>query len=232
MLRVGVVGRGSMGLRLARNCNELEDAEVEAVYDIDEGSASRAASEFGARVCNSYQELIGSNVDAVIVATPNDFHAPISTAAAQAGKHVFCEKPMALTVADCRAIIEAAEKANVKLMVGHVLRLIPVFWKTKQIVDSGVLGNPFVISVTRLGGPDTLASGWRATVKHSGGYLYEINVHELDYMRHIMGDAEMVFASTGHFTQALVEFEDVAFVHIRYKKRRIRNPAQWWILQY
>ena len=73
------------------------------------------------------------------------------------------------------------------------------------------------MTVTRLGGPDALAKGWRATKKQSGGYLYEINVHELDFMRHVMGEAKSVFASTGHFTESPVEFEDVAFVQIRYE---------------
>ncbi|MDH7601351.1 MAG: Gfo/Idh/MocA family oxidoreductase [Armatimonadota bacterium] len=216
MVRVGLIGCGGMGMNLARHCHSLEDSKITAVHDRDEKALTRAAAEFGAQAYSSYKKLIASDVDAVIVATPNDSHAPITIAAANAGKHVFCEKPMALRVSDCRAMIDAAEKAGVKLMVGHVLRLIPVFWKTKQIIDSGILGKPFAIAVTRLGGPDSLAAGWRAAKKHAGGYLYEINVHELDYMRFVMGEPETVFASTGHFTASPVEFEDVAFVHIKY----------------
>jgi predicted dehydrogenase len=221
MLRVGLIGCGGMGMNLARHCHSLDDSRITAVYDIDEGAKQRAAQEFEARAYSSLRRLINSDIDAVIVATPNDSHAPITIAAARAGKHVFCEKPMALKVSHCRAMINAAQEAGVKLMVGHVLRLIPVFWKTKQIIDSGILGEPFAISVTRLGGPDSLAPGWRRTLKHSGGYLYEINVHELDYMRYVMGEADTVFASTGHFTDSPVEFEDVAFVQIRYKNSGI-----------
>ncbi len=216
MLKVGLIGCGGMGTNLARHCHSLPNSKITAVHDMKTEALERAAAEFDAQAYTSFRKLIGSDLDAMIVATPNDSHAPIAIAAANAGKHVFCEKPMALRVSDCRAMIEAAEKAGVKLMVGHVLRLIPVFWNTKHIIDSGILGKPFAITVTRLGGLDTLATGWRATIKHSGGYLYEINVHELDYMRFVMGEPETVFASMGHFTASPVEFEDVAFVQIRY----------------
>jgi len=204
-------------MNLARHCHSLDESTIAAVYDISPEASSKAAQEFGARKYRSHRGLLDGDVDAVIVATPNDSHARITIDAAKRGKHVFCEKPMALKLSDCRAMIEAAEKAGVKLMVGQVLRLLPVFWKTKQIVVTGELGAPFAMTVTRLGGPDALAKGWRTTKKHSGGYLYEINVHELDFMRHVMGEAKSVFASTGHFTDSPVEFEDVAFVQIRYE---------------
>ena len=216
MLKVGLIGCGGMGMNLARHCHLLDESKISAVFDIDPAASSRAAQEFGAKEYGSYRRLLDGDVDAVIVATPNDSHAKITIDAAQRGKHVFCEKPMALKLADCRAMIRAADEAGVKLMVGQVLRLFPVFWQTKQIVASGKLGEPFAMSVTRLGGPDALAKGWRATKKQSGGYLYEINVHEIDFMRHVMGEAKSVYASVGHFTDSPVEFEDVAFVQIRY----------------
>lgn len=216
-LRVGLVGCGGMGTALARHCNSLEDAVVTGVYDPDASAAARVAEEFGAKVYSSCSRLLRGAVDAVIVATPNDLHAPITIEAARRGKHVFCEKPMAMSVADCDAMIEAAEEAGIKLMVGQVLRLFPVFWKTREIAVSGEIGSPFLISVVRLGPIHGLARGWRATKKHSGGVLFEIHVHELDFMRWVMGEAESVYASTGHFTPAQIEFEDTAVVHIRYK---------------
>lgn len=216
-LKVGLIGCGGMGASLARQCNSLENADVTDVYDPDSAAAEKIAQELGAKVHTSHEQLLSGDVDAVIIAPPNDLHAPMTIEAAKRGKHVFCEKPMAMSVADCDAMIEAADAAGIKLMVGQVLRLIDVFWKTHQIAASGELGTPFAMSVVRLSGIDTLARGWRATIKQSGGILYEVHVHELDFMRHVMGEAKSVYASTGHFTPAKVEFEDVAVVHIRYE---------------
>lgn len=216
-LRVGLIGCGGMGMNLARHCHSLENAKIVAVTDAVAEAAKKAADEFGARRFPSYKSLIEFDVDGVIIATPNDSHARYTIAAARAGKHIFCEKPMAMRVADCKAMIDAADKADVKLMVGQVLRLIPAFWKTHQIVSSGKLGKPFGMAVTRLGGPDGLSRGWRASKKQAGGVLYEVHVHELDFMRFVMGEAESVYASMGHFTEAKTEYEDVAFVQIRYR---------------
>jgi len=206
-----------MGMHLARQCNALDNAKITAVYDPNTEAACKAAEEFGAVRMRSYLRLVDSSeVDGVIIASPNNLHARQTIDAARRGKHVFCEKPMALNVRDCKAMVEAADAAGVKLMVGQVLRLIPIFWKSRQIVASGELGKPFAMSVTRLGGPDSLSKGWRATKKQAGGVLYEVHVHELDFMRHIMGEAESVYANMGHFTEAAVEYEDVAFVQIKY----------------
>lgn len=217
VFRVGLIGCGGMGMHLARQCNALDNAKITAVYDPNTEAACKAAEEFGAIRMRSYLRLVeSSEVDGVIIASPNNLHARQKIDAARRGKHVFCEKPMALNLRDCKAMVEAADAAGVKLMVGQVLRLIPIFWKSRQIVASGELGKPFAMSVTRLGGPDSLSKGWRATKKQAGGVLYEVHVHELDFMRHIMGEAESVYANMGHFTEAAVEYEDVAFVQIKY----------------
>jgi len=214
-LRVGLAGCGEMGSNLARKCHSLDDASVVAVYDPVEESAVKLGGELGAKACSSYTDMLGE-VDAVIIAAPNDLHAPMTIEAAHSGKHIFCEKPMALSVADCDAMIDSAEKAGVKLMVGQVLRLLPAFWKTAGIISSGELGAPFGISVTRLASVDGIVKGWRKTRKHTGGIIYEVHVHELDFMRHVMGEAKSVYAGIGHFTPSQVEYEDVAFIQIHY----------------
>ncbi len=215
-LRVGLIGCGGMGMHVARQCHSLDDAKIVAISDPDNQAAKKAVEEFGAARFRSYRSLLESDIDAVMVGTPNDSHARITIEAARRGKHIYCEKPMALNVRDCKRMIEAADSAGVKLMVGQVLRLFPVYWKTHQVVASGEIGEPFGMAVTRLSGIDGLSKGWRVSTKQSGGILYEVHVHELDFMRHVMGEAASVYASVGHFTPAAVEYEDVAFVQIRY----------------
>lgn len=216
-LKVGLVGCGGMGSSVARRCNELDNADVVAVCDTNEENAKKAAEEFDAKAFTSYAKMLASDIDAVIIGTPNDLHASMAIAAAEKKKHIFTEKPMALTLADCKAMVAAAKKARVKLAVGQVLRLIPVYWKAARIIESGELGKPFAISVARIGKPDGLRADWRITRKHAGGILFEVNVHELDFMRHIMGEAASVYATMGHFTDSHVEYEDYAATHIRFK---------------
>jgi len=215
-LRVGLVGCGGMGMNVGRKCHSLDEAEITAVCDIDPEALAKAGDEFGAARFRTYHRLLASDIDAVMVATPNDSHAPITIKAAGLGKHVYCEKPMAMRVSDCKAMIAACDAAGVKLMVGQVLRLIKPFWRSRQIVTSGEIGDPFAMNVTRISAPGSLSKGWRATMKQCGGVLPEVHVHELDFMRHVLGEAKSVYASTCRFADFGGEYEDTAFVHIRY----------------
>ncbi|HID11748.1 MAG TPA: Gfo/Idh/MocA family oxidoreductase, partial [Candidatus Latescibacteria bacterium] len=142
----------------------------------------------------------------------------MALASARAGKHIFCEKPMALSVASCDRMIAAAEDAGVKLMVGQVLRYIPRFAKIKEIVDSGVLGGPFAISIVRMGrGWGAADVHWRRRRDMVGGVLFEVSVHELDFMCYIMGEVERVAAFTGRYIHRDIDYEDTAQVLLRFR---------------
>jgi len=215
-LAVGLIGCGSMGTGLAKRLHAREEAALAAVSDVSDEARAKAAEEFGAAPFDDYRALLDDkSLGAVIVATPNDTHKEIAIAAAQAGKHVFLEKPMALNVADCDAILAAAETAGIKLMVGQVLRLMPPFIKIREIIASGELGDPWAILVTRLGGGGF--GGWRAFRKVAGGILYEVHVHELDFMRSVCGDVAAVSAVMAHFANPQMEYEDAALVTLRFK---------------
>ena len=214
-LAVGLIGCGGMGTGLAKRLHGREEAAITAVSDIDATALAKAAQEFGAKPFKNYRALLKrDDVGAVIIATPNDSHKPIAVAAARAGKHVFLEKPMALSVKDCDAILAAAEAAKIKLMVGQVLRLLPPFIKIREIIASGELGEPCVIFVTRLGASGF--GGWRAHKEIAGGVLYEVNVHELDFMRSVCGDACAVSGVTGHYANPQMDYEDLALVNVRF----------------
>lgn len=217
-LRIGLAGCGGMGANLARRCNTLDNAAIVAVCDTNEEAAKTIGEELGAAaVFTDYAKMLESDIDGVIIATPNSLHARMTIQAASANKHIFCEKPMALSLADCKAMVAAAKRARVKLVVGQVLRLMGGYWKAAQIVRSGELGKPFAISVVRIGKPAGLKADWRVTKQFAGGILFEVSVHELDFMRHIMGEAESVYATMGHFTGSNVEYEDYAATHVRFR---------------
>lgn len=192
-LRMGLIGAGGMGMALARAAKARPDVQFVGAADPVAESAAKAAAELGGKPFAGYAELLAQDVDAVLVATPNPSHCEVVLAAAAAGKQIFCEKPMALNVADCDRMIAAAQKAGVKLMVGQVLRLIPGFARARALVHSGELGRPLAVAIER--SSYWSPSGWRTEQRNTGGVLYEVNVHELDFMRAILGDAKQVYAA-------------------------------------
>lgn len=202
---------GQARAALEKGAGPGEAGEAPAVPD-DE--AARAASDV--RLYSDLREMLSSDLDGVIIAAPNDLHVDMVVAALSRGKHVFCEKPMALSVVDCDRMIAEARSADVTLVVGQVLRLIPVFWQSHKIATSGVIGQPFSINITRVA-PWWFGPGWRSQKAHAGGVVFEVHVHELDFMRHVLGDAESVYATMGRFTGAGVDYEDTAFIQVRFK---------------
>jgi UDP-N-acetylglucosamine 3-dehydrogenase len=213
-LQIGLIGGGNMGKSLARGVAECEDALIAAVADPVEGVAEVAAEEIGegdVATFTSVSEMLAEDeIRAVIVAVPNYLHPEVTMRAAEAGKHVFCEKPMALKVADARAMIDACESAGVKLMIGQVLRYnSPFAWMLDQ-VRSGDLGEPFGMQVTRIGGGwgGKYLAPWRLEKETCGGPLFEINAHEIDFMRQVMGEAETVYAAMDNYVTPEVDYED------------------------
>ncbi len=209
-LGVGLIGCGVMGSSLAKSCNELEHAGVVAVSDVAEEVGRKLGDELGALWYADLREMLKrEDVQAVMVATPGFMHA-----AAAAGKHVFCEKPMAVTLEDCDAMIAACEKNNVKLMIGQVCRFHAIHSKVKQMVDEGVVGQPACMVVRRLGGGwgGVWAKTWRNERRFSGGTLMEVNAHEIDFMRWVCGDVQSVVARGGQFREKQTDYEDVMLV--------------------
>jgi predicted dehydrogenase len=124
---------------------------------------------------------------------------------------------MALRLEDCDAMLQAAQKANRLLMVGHVLRLFPLFWHAKCLIEEGRIGRVLALNVRRTGYDlGFFSRGWRAAEEQGGGLILEMNVHELDYMRFLGGEVRRVFAQGIHplpqtrfiqHWQALLTFE-------------------------
>ena len=218
-VRIGLIGAGGIGRHLAWQLRPLSEARLVGVYDVNAELSAQAAAELETEVFASLDALLQSPaVDAVIIATPPHTHHELGVQALQHGKHVFCEKPLALTVADCDAMLHAAQAAQRVLMAGQVLRLFPLFWQSKQWLQAGVIGAPVAIHLQRRGYEINLfREGWRADPRQSGGVLLEMNVHELDYLRWLLGEFRVVAAQgaqpypTPNFTQqwsALLQFEN------------------------
>ena len=177
----GVIGTGLWGEFHALVYSSHAGAELAAVCDVDEQRAREIAHKYGARRWYTrYADLLADPaVEAVTVATPDHLHREVGVAAARAGKHILMEKPLALTVADCGAVIDAAQEAGVKLMVDFHNRWSPPFNALKESIGAGEMGDPLLINA-RLNNtifvPTEMLrwAGQSATIWFTGSHLIDI----------------------------------------------------------
>jgi predicted dehydrogenase len=216
---VGIIGCGGMGASLAQGLGELATAQIVVLYDAVPSKAAELAAKTGGRACGSLEELLRERrVEAVVIASPQFAHAEHGVAAARAGKHVFCEKPMAVTVAECDSMIAACDAAGVKLMIGQVCRYHAVHGKVKELVASGEFGPPICMTVHRVGGPwgGAYAQEWRLSRQQCGGTLLEINSHEIDFLRWVCGDVVRVYAAGGLYLDRRLDYPDMTLVTLHF----------------
>jgi predicted dehydrogenase len=158
--------------------------------------ARKVADEYGVDYYLDYKELLKrEDLDAITIATPDQIHREIAVAAMAAGKHVLCEKPLALTVEDCKAMVAASKEYGKKLMVGQICRLAPSFVLAKELVDRGEIGEIFFMEseyahdYAKKVGPN-----WRFDPKSPRHPVTGGACHAMDLMRWIVGDPTEVFA--------------------------------------
>lgn len=182
MLRIGIVGLGYWGPNLVRCFSELENCKVTAVCDQNRDQLLRLTQRFpGVYPAEDFSALLDRDlVDAVVIATPTSTHFKLATAALQHDLHVFVEKPLAETSAECRQLVTLANERNRVLFVGHVfLHSAPVL-KLRELVQSGELGNINYISSRRLNlGP----------VRQDVGALYDLAPHDISMMLFLLGQS-------------------------------------------
>ena len=191
-VRVGVVGAGFMGTTHAAAWR-AEGARV-VLLARDVARATAAAAELGATAVATLDELL-ARVDIVDVCTPTDAHTEVVLAAAAAGCHVVCEKPLALDPAEGERMIAACEAAGVRLFVGHVLRYIAEYAAAKAVVARGDIGTPAVLRLRRCAfRPQKPAGHWLFDPARSGGMAFDLLIHDIDYARWIAGDVTRAYA--------------------------------------
>jgi len=206
---VCVIGAGRAGMIHARNFrSNVPHAALVAVADPNETAARQAAEEL--EIDSWYgdyaQALSDDRIQAVVVVTPTAYHKEIVVAAARAGKHVLCEKPMAMNTAECDAMIEACARAKVKLQIAFMRRFDESFVEAKRQVEEGAIGDVVLVkSLTR--GPSKPQS-WMYDLKKSNGPLAEVNSHDIDTLRWFAGsEFASVHAIGGNFRCKEIEGE-------------------------
>jgi predicted dehydrogenase len=183
---VGVIGVGLMGRRHAENAaRRVEGARLVAVFDAAHDVARRVAADLGARAAGSVEELLADrDVTVVVVASPSRYHAGHAVDALGAGKDVLLEKPMALTLADCDRVIEAARHSGSRLQIGFMRRYDPPYAEAHRLIRSGALGEPVLyVGSSR----DREAVTWPAA-DDVAEILLESAIHDLDGARWLLGD--------------------------------------------
>lgn len=150
-VRIALIGAGYWGRNLARNIHFNPRSELKTVCDVDPDAARGMAEKYGAKASTDLDDVLADrNIDAVVIATPSSLHPDHAMAAAEAGKHIFVEKPMANSAEDAQAMAGAAEKAGVKLMVGFTFLYNNIVADIKGRIDSGDLGDIYYVYSRRL----------------------------------------------------------------------------------
>lgn len=223
-LKLCLIGAGRAGMVHARNyAFEISNTKIVAVVDTNKKVAEEAAKELNASnfFIEFEEALAGVEFDAVCIGAPTFVHAETVIRAADAGKHIFCEKPLSTTLKEAEQMEKAIKRNNVKFQIGFMRRFDQNFLKAKKIIDQGEIGNPILVkSVGR--GPG-LPPQWYCDVKRSNGLLAEVNSHDFDSLRWLSGsDYEQVYALANNFKcpqykEEYPDFYDTAAVSLRFK---------------
>ena len=196
-LRFGVIGAGRIGKIHAENlATRIPGVEVAAIADVDLKAAQDLAVRLHVPVAvDDYHVLFSDpSIDAVAICSSTDTHARLVIEAAQAGKHIFCEKPIDYELTKIDAALEAVEKAGVKLQIGFNRRFDPNFRKVRAMVAEGRIGEPHIIRITsRDPAPPPVSY-----VKVSGGLFLDMTIHDFDMARYLSGsEVEEVYVAAG-----------------------------------
>ncbi len=192
-MRVGIIGAGGMGSVHAAAWR-ASGAEIGGIFSSSPDAASRLASRVGGRVVSSVTELL-SDVDVLDICSPTPSHLEYALLAASAGKHVVCEKPIALSVRDAQSMIDACRVANVRLFIAHVVRFFPQYRMARNAVLDGHVGDLGVIRLKRAAyQPQVAGDNWFLDDARSGGMVVDLMIHDFDYARWLGGEVERVYA--------------------------------------
>ena len=216
-LRFAVFGLGDFGPELTGYIAEV--ADVVAICDPNPEARAQFQETTGLEVAgfdNHQQLLAEADIDAVAVISPNFTHKDIAVAAARAGKHVYCEKPMATTVSECWEMVQACQSANVRLMVGHKRRLRPPWAHMIELREK--LGE--VVAITSCLYHDARPydfKGWWTRQGQCGGTMAIAGVHVIDWMRAMCGDVAAVRAVPGAQIDSRYDFPDTIHVSLDFR---------------
>jgi len=229
-VKFGVIGVGSAWSFHGNSCVDSPVVRFTAIYDVNKKLAAKTARMYGnggMRVYDELEELLKSDIDAVLITVPHIYHEGITARAAAAGKHVLCEKPMATTLEGCDMMIEAAHRAGVKLMIAENHRFLPAHRYIREAVAKGLIGDVLLArayeGVSELEGLSQ-PSLWKGDpIKAGGGTLMDMGAHKFAALEWILDDrVESISALLAKQAINLPEkAEDNSMAMLRFRKGAI-----------
>lgn len=219
-VNIAIIGCGGMGSTHARRLSRIENVQLSYLVDANEESALKLQREVGAKsIATDYRKALDDKeLDAIIICTHHHLHAPMSIAAAEAGKHIFCEKPLALTMEDCLDIAEAVEKAGVKFMMGFQARFSPFVLKLKEVVPQ-----PWV-TIAQLIDPKWGEGIWANDPIEGGGNVLSQGCHCFDATC-FLNDSNPVsiYSEGGNFHHKSLTITDTVACTLRFANDSVAN---------
>lgn len=232
VVNVGLIGLGFAGTRLhLPPLQQNRCAQIVSVCDEDSTRSSgfrTAHDQLSVRSTTNWEDVVTDPiVNAVFIATPTPTHLKIAAAALENGKHVFCEKPVSLTMADAQTMLAASQKRPQQmLMIGQVLRFWPDYVQAYNLVKQGKLGQ---VRIARTFRACSMPSGWYADEEQSGGVVLDLALHDIDFLVWTLGEVDSVFAQGENcLGKGKAHFIDYAQIHLNFKSGAIAHVEASW----
>ncbi len=221
-LRVGIIGCGWTGEQHIRAYRSLKDVAVLAAADINERKAKRFATKWKVKAWYKDYRMLLKNpeIDAVSICVPHHLHSKISVEAAEMGKHILCEKPLAISLKEADKMIKAAEKAGIILMVAENVRFHPINLKIKELIDEGFIGEVFLARIFRDHEIHEYlrARPWFLDKKKAGGGIWiSGGIHDVDALRMLLGEVEEISMFQAKKVFLEMEGEDTVAAIMKFK---------------
>lgn len=225
-IKAAIIGAGLQGTRYASALRRLPDTEIALIADADHARATSLAKEVGAEAVVQWEGLLERpDIAAVLICTPPHLHAPMAIAAMKAGKHVLCEKPLALTLEDAQAMLRIAQEGGVVLGCGLNYRHHPGIRQAKEWFDQGLIGE-LIFMRCRHGivGRPGYEKEWRAKAEFAGGgHLMEQGIHILDLFHWFAGEFQRAVAFTATNFWDMAPQEDNGFALLETRRGQIAS---------
>ncbi|HOI64313.1 MAG TPA: Gfo/Idh/MocA family oxidoreductase [Mesotoga infera] len=226
MHSIAILGAGMMGNVHARAYRAMGEISSLWIVDPVESRAKAISEKYGANVASFEEVLENGVIDIVDICTPTFTHGELAVRALEAGKHVFCEKPVALKIEEARAMDGAAKKSGRKFMVGHVVRFFPQYIRVRELAFAGDIGEIVMARLYRGGSfPSHGIDNWFADIDKSGGVFVDLSIHDFDFLRKLLGPVKTVEARSVALSSerkkdsfdhgmAILRFESGALAHV------------------
>lgn len=226
--KLGIIGCGKVAHLHAQAINNIASAQLHGVWSRSVSSAETFASQYEVKAYSSITKMVHeASIDLVIVCTPHPFHKEPAIEAAKAGANILVEKPLASSLEDCDAMIEACSESKVKLGVISQRRWYAPVMRVKKAIVDGRIGRPVFATINMLGWRDQdyyNTDDWRGTWEmEGGGVLVNQAPHQLDIFQWYMGDIDEVFGLQRNLNHPYIEVEDTALAIVKFKSGAVGN---------